>query len=119
MNSKKTTIPEHIKDLTIIEKGHLHELVEKEKQAYKEDLEKQPWYIEQQKRKEELKEQRKKVKTITKKSSPQNKTKKMFVKKDINFMQEIIKRENIDMKTEEGRQKLLKIVQEMGKNNIY
>ena len=31
------------------------------------------------------------------------------------LVEEIIKRENIDMKTEEGRQKLLKIIQDMGK----
>jgi len=106
---------EDIKDLTIIEKGHLHELVTKQKQQRQEELEKQPWYIEQQKLKEQRKEQRKKSKTA-KKTSSQGKTKKLHpTVKDINLMEEIIKREKIDMKTKEGRDKLLKIIQEMAK----
>jgi len=111
---------EDIKDLSIIEKGHLHELVTKEKQKHKEELEKQDWYIERQKQIKEFKEQKKKAKTIRKKTSPQAKTKKLLsTKKQLNLMEEIIKQENIDMKTKEGQQKLLKILQDMGKNNIY
>jgi hypothetical protein len=102
---------EDIKDLTIIEKGHLHELVAKEKQKYQEH----PLYIERQKMKEHIKELRKKAKTA-KKSSPQSKTKKLgFTKKQENLMEEIIKRENLDMKTKEGQEKLLKIIQDMAK----
>jgi hypothetical protein len=100
---------EDIKDLTIIEKGHLHELVAKEKQQRQEQLEKQPWYIEQQK----LKEQRKRSKTA-KKTSSQEKTKKLRPTiKDIKLMEEIIKREKLDMKTKEGQQKLLKILKDI------
>jgi hypothetical protein len=78
---------EDIKNLTIIEKGHLHELLTKQWQEeklrqkeelesrQKEELEKQSRYIEQQKEKEKLKKI-KKSKTISKKSSPQNNTKK-------------------------------------------
>ncbi len=102
---------EDIKDLTIIEKGHLHELVAKEKQKYQEH----PLYIERQKMKEHIKELRKKAKTA-KKSSPQAKTKKLgFTKKQENLIEEIIKRENLDMKTKEGQEKLLKIIQDMAK----
>jgi hypothetical protein len=65
--------------------------------------------------KEHIKELRKKAKTA-KKSSPQSKTKKLgFTKKQENLMEEIIKRENLDMKTKEGQQKLLKIIQDMAK----
>jgi hypothetical protein len=86
---------EDIKNLTIIEKGHLHELLtkqwqeEKQRQkeelergqkeelerGQKEELEKQSRYIKQQKKKKKLKKI-KKSKTICEKSSPQNKTKK-------------------------------------------
>jgi hypothetical protein len=98
---------EDIKDLTIIEKGHLHELVAKEKQ----EREKNPLYIERQK----MKELRKKAKTA-KKTSPHSKTKKLgFSIWRKNLIEDIIKRENIDMKTEEGRQKLFKIIQDMAK----
>jgi hypothetical protein len=101
---------EDIKDLTIIEKGHLHELVTKEKQKRQEELEKQPWYIEQQKLKEQMKERRK----TAKKTSSQGKTKKLRPTiKDVKLMDEIIKREKLDMKTKEGQQKLLKILQDM------
>ena len=104
---------EDIKDLTVIEKGHLHELVTKQKQQRQEELEKQPWYIEQQKLKEQMKERRKQSKTA-KKTSSQGKTKKLRPTiKDIKLMDEIIKREKIDMKTKEGQQKLLKILQDM------
>lgn len=101
---------EDIKDLTIIEKGHLHELVAKEKQKYQEH----PLYIERQKMKEQIKELRKKAKTA-KKSSPQAKTKKLRpTKEEVNLIEEIIKRENINMKTQEGQEKLLKILQDLG-----
>lgn len=107
---------EDIKDLTIIQKGHLHELVTKQKQEHKEELEKQPWYIERERQIKEWKEKQKKTKTIVKKTSPKAKTKKLRpTKKEVNLIEEIIKREKIDMKTEEGRQKLLKIIQDMGK----
>jgi hypothetical protein len=100
---------EDIKDLTIIEKGHLHELITKEKEKQKEEIKKQPWYIEQQR----MKEQRKKAKTA-KKTSIQSKTKKLRpTKEQVNLVEEIIKRENLDMKTKEGQQKLLKILQEL------
>ena len=105
---------EDIKDLTVIEKGHLHELVTKQKQQRQEELEKQPWYIEQQKLKEQMKERRKQSKTMSKKSVSQGKTKKLQpTRKDVNLMDEIIKREKLDMKTKEGQQKLLKILQDM------
>lgn len=107
---------EDIKDLKIAEKGHLHELVAKEKQQRKEELEKQDWYIERQKQIKEFKEQKKKAKTIRKKTSPQAKTKKFLpTKTQGNLMAEIIKRENIDMRTKEGQLKLLQILQDMGK----
>ena len=106
---------EDIKDLTIIEKGHLHELVAKEKQKYQEEREKHPLYIERQKMKEQLIEQRKKAKTA-KKTSPHSKTKKLgFTKNQEKIMEEIIKREKLDMKTKEGQQKLLRIIQDMAK----
>lgn len=115
-DSPKDIKHEDIKNLTIIQKGHLHELMEKEKQKHKEELEKQAWYIEQQKQKKELQEQKKKAKTIGKKTSPKTKTKKLRpTKEGMNLIEEIIKRENIDMKTKEGQQKLLKIIQDMGK----
>ena len=105
---------EDIKDLTVIEKGHLHELVTKQKQQRQEELEKQPWYIEQQKLKEQMKERRKQSKTMSKKSVSQGKTKKLQpTRKDVKLMDEIIKREKLDMKTKEGQQKLLKILQDM------
>jgi len=64
---------EDIKNLKILEKGHLHELVTKEK----ENLEKQPWYIEHQKQKKAIQEQKKMLKkTMGKKTSPKAKTKK-------------------------------------------
>ena len=66
---------EDIKDLTIIEKGHLHELVAKEKQKYKEEREKNPLYIEYKKLKEELKEKRKTAKMA--KIVDKTKTRKM------------------------------------------
>ena len=114
---------EDIKNLEIIEKGHFHELVTKEKQKYKEDLEKQDWYIEEQKKKKELQERRKKEgltgRTKAKKTSPNNKTKKLLpTKKEADFLHEIIKRENIDIQTKEGQLKLIKIVKDMKKNNI-
>jgi hypothetical protein len=100
---------EDIKDLTIIEKGHLHELVAKEKQTYQQH----PLYIERQKMKEHIKELKKKAKTA-KKSSPQSKTKKLRpTKKEEELIEEIIKKENLDMKTKEGQEKLLKILQEL------
>jgi hypothetical protein len=70
---------EDIKDLTIIEKGHLHELVAKEKQKYQEELEKHPLYIERQKMKEEIKEKRKTAKMA--KTSDKAKTRKMRASK--------------------------------------
>jgi hypothetical protein len=104
---------EDIKDLTITEKGHLHELVAKEKQKRQEELEKNPLYIEQQKLREQMKERRKGLKTA-KKTSSQGKTKKLRpTAKDIKLMEEIIKREKLDMKTKEGQEKLLKILQDM------
>jgi hypothetical protein len=39
-------------------------------------------------------------------------------KKEANFLQEIIERENIDLKTKEGQLKLIKMVKDMKKNNI-
>jgi hypothetical protein len=69
---------EDIKDLTIIEKGHLHELVAKKKQIYKEELEKHPLYSEYQKMKEEIKEIKKKRKTAKMaKTDDKAKTRKM------------------------------------------
>ena len=70
---------EDIKDLTIIERGHLHELVAKEKQKYKEEREKNPMYIEYQKLKEEIKEKRKTVKMA--KTADNAKTRKMRASK--------------------------------------
>jgi hypothetical protein len=66
---------EDIKDLTIIEKGHLHELVAKEKQKYKEEREKNPQYIEYQRLKEEIKQKRKTAKAA--KAADNGKTRKM------------------------------------------
>jgi hypothetical protein len=66
---------EDIKDLTIIEKGHLHEFVAKEKQKYKEEREKNPHYIEYQRLKEELKQKRKTAKAAI--TSDKTKTRKM------------------------------------------
>ena len=108
---------EDIKNLELIEKGHLHELVTKQKQQYKEELEKQSWYIEQQKQKKLWQEEKKKAKkTIGKKSSPKTKTKKLRpTKAEFNIMDQIIKENNIDIKTKEGQQQLLKILQDMGK----
>lgn len=60
-----------------------------------------------------MKERRKQSKTA-KKTSSQGKTKKLRPTiKDIKLMDEIIKREKIDMKTKEGQQKLLNILQDM------
>ena len=70
---------EDIKDLTIIERGHLHELVAKEKQKYKEEREKNPMYIEYQKLKEEIKEKRKTAKMA--KTADNAKTRKMRASK--------------------------------------
>ena len=122
-DSPKDIKEEDIKNLSILEKGHLHEFLTKEKQKYKEEIKNQPWYIEEQKRKKELQERRKKEgltgRTKAKKSSPNNKTKKMLpTKKEANFLQEIIERENIDIKTKEGQLKLIKMLKEMKKNNI-
>ena len=116
-DSPKEITREDIKNLDVLKKGLLHEEVEEQKRKYKEELEKQPWYIEQQKQKKEWQEQKKKAKkTMGKKTSPQAKTKKILPKnKEINMMQEIIERENIDIKTKEGQQKLLKILQDMAK----
>jgi len=66
---------EDIKDLTIIEKGHLHELAAKEKQKYKEEREKNPQYIEYQRLKEEFKQKRKTAKAA--KTADNAKTRKM------------------------------------------
>jgi hypothetical protein len=66
---------EDIKDLTIIEKGHLHDLVAKEKQKYKEEREKNPQYIEYQRLKEEFKQKRKTAKAA--KTADTAKTRKM------------------------------------------
>lgn len=66
---------EDIKDLTIIEKGHLHDLVAKEKQKYKEKREKNPQYIEYQRLKEEFKQKRKTAKAA--KTADTAKTRKM------------------------------------------
>ena len=70
---------EDIKDLTIIEKGHLHELVAKEKQKYKEEREKNPMYIEYQRLKEERKEKIKELRKTAKavKTADKAKTRKM------------------------------------------
>jgi hypothetical protein len=63
--------------------------------------------------KEHIKELKKKAKTA-KKSSPQSKTKKLRpTKKEEELIEEIIKKENLDMKTKEGQEKLLKILQEL------
>lgn len=68
---------EDIKNLSIIEKGHLHELVAEEKQKRKEELEKQDWYIEKQRQKKEWQEQKKKSKkTVVKKRFTSIKNKK-------------------------------------------
>ena len=66
---------EDIKDLTIIEKGHLYELAAKEKQKYKEEREKNPQYIEYQRLKEEFKQKRKTAKAA--KEADKTKTRKM------------------------------------------
>jgi hypothetical protein len=66
---------EDIKDLTIIEKGHLYELAAKEKQKYKEEREKNPQYIEYQRLKEEFKQKRKTAKAA--KTADTAKTRKM------------------------------------------
>jgi hypothetical protein len=70
---------EDIKDLTIIEKGHLHEFVAKEKQKYKEEREKNPQYIEYKRLKEEFKEKRKTAKAAKEaaKTADNAKTRKM------------------------------------------
>ena len=70
---------EDIKDLTIIEKGHLHELVAKQKQKYKEEREKNPMYIEYQRMKEERKEKIKELRKTAKmeKTADKAKTRKM------------------------------------------
>ena len=75
LDSPEDIREEDIKDLTIIEKGHLHELVAKEKQKYKEEREKNPLYIEYKKLKEELKEKRKTAKMA--KIVDKTKTRKM------------------------------------------
>ena len=66
---------EDIKDLTIIEKGHLHELVAKQKQKYKEEREKNPMYIEYQRMKEERKEKIKELRKTAKAAKEADKTK--------------------------------------------
>lgn len=101
----------------ILEKGHLNK-----QEASK-------LYFEE--RKEDLKKKEAAIaapKSVTvKKTSPKAKTKKakkevipetikkVIPKNKVNLLEEIIKRNNIDMSTEEGRQKLLKIVEDMGK----
>ncbi len=66
---------EDIKDLTIIEKGHLYELAAKEKQKNKEEREKNPIYIEYQRLKEERKEKIKELRKTAKAAKEADKTK--------------------------------------------
>ena len=116
-----------IKNLDVLKTGLLHERVQ-------EDLMKQDWYKEHLKQKEELKKQkaqtRKQMKEqdkyrIEKIKADKSKTKKNRLPEDFrekigdkekaDMLEEIIKKHKIDMRTKEGQQKLLEILQQLGK----
>ena len=116
-----------IKNLDVLKTGLLHEKVQ-------EDLMKQDWYKEHLKQKEELKKQkaqtRKQMKEqdkyrIEKIKADKSKTKKNRLPEDFrekigdkektDMLEEIIKKHKIDMRTKEGQQKLLEILQQLGK----
>jgi hypothetical protein len=110
-----------IKNLDILKTGLLHEKVEEEKRKREEEMMKKDWYVEQKLAKEEAKKQKasrkispKTDKTKTKKNILPEKLKAAVGNKS-KLLEDIIRKENIDMTTKEGQLKLLKVLQEMGK----
>lgn len=65
------------------------------------------------------KQRRKKAKKILVKKSHLKQKKLCPTKAELNIIDQIIKENNIDINTKEGEQQLLKILHDMGKNNIY
>ena len=123
-----------IKNLDILKTGLLHEKVEEHKRKRQEELMKQDWYKEHLKQKEEYKKQKaqtrkqmneqdkyriekiKADKSKTKKNRlPDELKKKIGDKEKVKLLEEVIKQNNIDMRTKEGQQKLLEILQQFGK----
>jgi hypothetical protein len=111
---------EKIKNFDILKKGLLHEKVDEEKRKREEEMMKKDWYVQQKLEKEEAKKQKASRKISPK--SDKTKTKKNVIPEQLKaavgnkskLLEDIIRKENIDMSTNEGKIKLLKILQEMG-----
>ena len=111
---------EKIKNLDVLKKGLLHEKVAEDKRKMEEEMMKKDWYVQQKLAKEEAKKQKasrkispKTDKTKTKKNVLPEKL-KTAVGNKAKLLEVIIRKENIDMTTNEGKLKLLKILQELG-----
>lgn len=123
-----------IKNLDVLKTGLLHERVDELKRKREEELMKQDWYKEHLKQKEEFKKQKaqtrkqmndqdkyriekiKADKSKTKKNRlPDELKKKIGDKEKVKLLEEVIKQNKIDMRTKEGQQKLLEILQQFGK----
>lgn len=112
---------EKIKNLAILKKGLLHEKVAEDKRKMEEEMMKKDWYVQQKLAKEAAKKQKasrkispKTDKTKTKKNVLPEKL-KVAVGNKSKLLEDIIRRENIDMTTKEGQLKLLQVLQELGK----
>jgi hypothetical protein len=111
---------EKIQNLDVLKKGLLHEKVAEEKRQREEEMMKKDWYVQQKVAKEVAKKQK-----ASRKISPttdKTKTKKNVLPKQLKaavgnkakLLEDIIRKENIDMTTNDGKLKLLKILQELG-----
>jgi hypothetical protein len=123
-----------IKNLDVLKTGLLHEKVEENKRKRQEDLMKQDWYKDYLQQKEQQKKQKAQTRKqmneqdkyrIEKIKADKSKTKKHRLpeefknkigdKEKAGILEEIIKQNKIDMRTKEGQQKLLEILQQFGK----
>jgi hypothetical protein len=122
-----------IKNLDVLKTGLLHERIEEQKRKRQEELMNQDWYKDYLQQKEEqkkhkaqtrkqMKEQDKysieKIKTNKSKTKknrlPEDFREKIGDKEKADILEEIIKKHKIDMRTKEGQQKLLEILQQLG-----
>jgi hypothetical protein len=114
---------EQIKNLDILKRGLLHEKIAVEREEREAELMQQEWYRDLLKRKEEAKKQsaktRKEMKTKKSKTRknllPEGFKEQIGDKGKVKLIEDIIQKNNIDMRTKEGQQKLLEILQAMGR----
>jgi len=103
-----------IKNLTILEKGLLHEKINEEKMKRQEELMKQDLYGETSKQKTKTIKKLKRINKTKKNKLPDVLKEKIDDKEKLKLVEIIIKKNNINMSTKEGRQKLLEILIRMG-----